>query len=495
MKMKLLANNRLNEYFKEIGILQSIQSLLRWDNDVMMPKGGATLRSEQLMYLSTKTYRCLNDPKLAELIFETESESLNEWEQANVALIKHQYLQNKAVDEALVKATTKASLACELNWRDAKINNDFKLFASPFKELLKLTKETAIRTGELFNLSPYDALLDSYDRGRSSIQIDSIFTNLESFLPNFIAEVKEKQKSQNIIPLSGDFSPEKQKELGLICMHALGFDLNRGRLDISAHPFSTGLSNDDVRITTRYDSKNFLSGLYGILHETGHALYEQNLPKSHPYQPVSRACGMTIHESQSLFVENQIGQTREFFEFIAPHITKLFGNHPSLNAENLYNIVSKITPSLIRVDADEVTYPAHVIIRYKLEKALLSGDLSVDELPLAWDAEMYKYLEIKPKNHSEGCLQDIHWACGAIGYFPTYTLGAMFAAQINHTLLESINKNELISAGNFKPIISWLEANVHSKGSKYSSNELITKASGSELDSNIFKQYLINKYL
>jgi len=492
---KLLANKKLAEYYKEIGILNSINSVLHWDNNVMMPSGGANLRSTQLTYLSTKLYQLLNNPELEDLISKAENEDSSDIEKANINLIKRQYNDNKSVDEKLLNALTKASLTCELNWREARKENNFKLFSQHFKELLKLTQEKAIRKGELENLSPYDALLDIYDFGRRSSEIDVIFADLESFLPNFISQVQEKQKSQEIIPLIGEFSIEKQKHLADICMNSLGFNLNHGRLDVSTHPFSTGFSPEDVRITTRYDEKSFLSGMYGVMHEAGHAIYEQNLPKKHPFQPVSNANGMTIHESQSLFVENQIGNRIEFFEFLDPHIKKLFGSHPSLTSNNLYNIASRVKPSLIRVDADEVTYPVHVIMRYNLERSLLSGDLPVDELPAAWDAEIYKYLKIKPKKYSEGCLQDIHWACGSIGYFPTYTLGAMFAAQLNHSISKDMNKEAYIKSGNFIPIINELKNKIHNHGSSLTSNELIMNATGSNLDSSIFKQYLQNKYL
>ena len=491
--MKLSANKELTEYYQKIGILQSITAVLSWDNSVMMPIGGAGLRGNQLTLLSGEIYRLSSCSKLGDLIANAENESLDSWQLANLNLIKRNYLYNKALDENLVKAFIKASLACELNWREARKTNDFKLFAKYFAEVLSLTQEKATRLAETFNIPKYDALLDLYDPGLKSAEVDIIFSDLEKFLPNFIAQVQEKQRP--IIPFTNDFSIEKQKELGNICMKALGYDLERGRLDVSTHPFSTGFSPDDVRITTRYQTSDFLSGLNGILHETGHALYEQNLSKKYPFQLVSNACGMTIHESQSLFIERQIGISKEFFTWMDPYIKSIFGNDESLSQKNLYNMVSKVKPSFIRVDADEVTYPAHIIMRYKLEKALLLGDLAIDDLPMAWNEESYKLLQIKPTNHSEGCLQDIHWSCGNLGYFPTYTLGAMFASQIEHTMSKSINIKELISKGEFKPIISWLNEKIHSQGCLFKSADLIQNATGSQLDSNIFKQYLSNKYL
>lgn len=491
----MTAYKKLEEHFKKIGTLNSIQALISWDNNVMLPKGGASGCAMQMTYLSSETYKLLNDSSLKILVEDASAENLNDLQKSNLEHIKYQYLCNKAVDEKFVKEKTNATLACELNWREARANNDFKSFSQHFKPLLELVQEEASRKGELLGLGSYDALLDGYDKGRRSSEIDVIFSDLEIFLPDFISQVQEKQKTRKIIPLNGDFSEEKQKELGLLCMEALGFDLNRGRLDVSLHPFSTGISSNDVRITTRYDKKSFISGLYGVLHETGHALYEQNLPKDPIFQPVSNHCGMTIHESQSLFVENHIGNSKEFFSWIMSQIIDKFGNHPSLTAENLYNITNKVSPSFIRVDADEVTYPAHVIMRYKLEKALLSGDLPIDELPTAWEEELYRLLKIKPKNFTEGCLQDIHWAWGAIGYFPTYTLGAMFASQLGSTMNKSMNNAELVIKGDLKPIIKWLKEKIHIHGSRYSSNELVINSTGESLNSDIFKQYLQKKYL
>ena len=487
------AYDNLNAIFREIGVLQSISSLAQWDNDVTMPKSSSPLKQEQMIFLSGQIYQRINNPEIADLI--AASENLNDWQKANLEIIKRKYLRNKAVDQNLVERTTKAALECELNWRDARKNNDFKLFAKHFSPLLKLIQETSAREAEVLNLSPYNALLDNYDLGRKSEEIDLIFADLEGFLPSFISEAKEKQKTKKIIPFNINFPIENQKNLGLACIKALGFDLDKGRLDISTHPFSCGFSPDDVRITTRYEENNFLSGLFGILHETGHGIYEQNLPRNYPFQPVSSACGMTIHESQSLFAERHLGITKEFFHWLEPLAIKEFGYNPALTADNLYNISTQVGGSLIRVDADEVTYPAHIIMRYKLEKALLSGELKIEDLPAAWDELSLKLLDEKPKNLQEGCLQDIHWAWGALGYFPTYTLGAMFAAQIDNYLRKNMDVSSLIKAGNFKPIIEWLNNNIHAYGSKYNASELIVKSTGSSLDLNIFKQYLSNKYL
>jgi carboxypeptidase Taq len=485
----------LSNIFREIGILRSISTLAQWDNDVTMPKGSHKLKQDQMMFLSDQIYQRLHSTKVNDLIHQAENENLNDWQADNLHQMKKQYLNNQALDQDLLSAITKATLECELNWREARANNDFKLFAKYFAPVLKLTQEISQRKAEMFKLSAYDALLDSYDPGRKSTEIDNIFADLEQFLPDFISHVKEKQSHQKIIPLSVNFPAEKQKNIGITCIKALGFDLEKGRLDTSTHPFSCSLSPDDVRITTRYEENNFLSGIFAILHETGHGIYNQNLPQDFIFQPAGEACGMTIHESQSLFIERHIGVTKGLFNWLAPYIAKEFGQDKSTQPENLYKLATQVGSSIIRVDADEVTYPAHILMRYKLEKAMLIGDLPIDDLPQAWDAESYRLLGKRPNNYQDGCLQDIHWAWGAFGYFPTYTLGAMFAAQINNYLNKIMDVDKLIQYGDFKPMIAWLNDNIHAYGSKYSADELIIKSTGSKLDANIFKQYLIAKYL
>lgn len=483
----------LSSIFKEIGILQSISALSQWDNDVFMPKKSFGIKQDQMVFLSAQIYQRLNNPKIEELI--ESCSNLDELQQANLAIIKKKYLRNKAVDQELVEKITKSALECELNWRDARKNSNFKLFALHFKPLLKLVQEMSAREAEALNLSPYNALLDSYDPGRTFEEIDVIFAEIEKFLPSLISQVREKQQSHNLIHFNSSFPVNNQENIGLMCMRAFNFDLDRGRLDISTHPFSVGLSPEDVRLTTRYEENNFLSGLFGVLHETGHGIYEQNLPLEDKYQPVAKACGMTIHESQSLFVERHIGITKNFFHWLEPILEKEFGSNEELKAKNLYKLVTKMDTSLIRVDADEVTYPAHILMRYKLEKALLSNDLQIDDLPQAWDEMSFKLFGSKPKNLAQGCLQDIHWAWGAIGYFPTYTLGAIFASQIDKHLRKNLDMDSLILKANYTPITDWLKDNIHNKGSKHSANDLIKKSVGSKLDVNVFKEYLIDKYL
>jgi carboxypeptidase Taq len=330
-----------------------------------------------------------------------------------------------------------------------------------------------------------------------SAEIDRIFAELGSFLPELIGRALEHQAAQPpVLPFEGPFPIPAQRALGLKFMAALGFEFDRGRLDISAHPFSGG-ATDDVRITTRYAEEDFGRALMGVLHETGHALYELGLPPDWRHQPVGSARGMALHESQSLLVEMQACRSRAFAEFSAPLIRAAFGvSGPAYEPENIYRAGIKVSRGLIRVDADEVTYPAHVVLRYRLERALLGGDLKLAELPGAWGDLMQELVGITPPDDRQGCLQDIHWPGGAWGYFPTYTLGAMIAAQLYQSALEATpGIGQAIEKGDFSGLLGWLRRNVHGKGSRYSTRDVLCQATGRPLDVGVFRAHLERRYL
>jgi len=364
------------------------------------------------------------------------------------------------------------------------------------KDVVGIVREVAKIKGEAFGCSPYDALLDQYDPGRKSAQLDKVFDDLSGFLPSFIKEVVEKQKSKKLTELKGPFPIEIQKNISRQLLDVVGFDLNHGRLDESHHPFCGGYPGD-IRITTRYDENDFTSALMGVVHEAGHAMYEAGLPEKWRGMPVGEARGMSVHESQSLLVEMQACRSKEFAKFLLPILKKEFDvKGKGWSAENLYGLFTKVEPSLIRVDADEVTYPAHVMLRYYIEKYIISGDMEVEDLPDAWSQGMEKFLGIKPTDDKDGCMQDIHWMDGTFGYFPTYTLGAIYAAQL-FAAAKSANKEVLpsIGKGDFSPLKDWLNKNIHQWGSKMPTDELIKKATGSELDLEVYKNHLKERYL
>lgn len=325
-----------------------------------------------------------------------------------------------------------------MTWRSARPASDFAAVAPKLKIVLDLTREMAAAKAEALGVTPYDALLDQYEPGGRADSIDMLFADLESVLPGLLGEVLEAQ-SRRPAPLrpAGPFPIETQKAVAARFMQTLGFDFTHGRLDVSAHPFCGG-SADDLRLTTRYDEDDFTQSFMGVLHETGHALYEQGLPADWRRQPVGKARGMSVHESQSLLMEMIACRSRAFATYAAPILRDAFGGSgPAWEAENLYRLNTRVKPDFIRVEADEVTYPAHVILRYRLERDLIAGRLEIEDLPEAWNEGMKRLLGLTVPDDRRGVLQDIHWYDGAFGYFPTYTLGAMTAAQLFQAACEA----------------------------------------------------------
>jgi len=324
-----------------------------------------------------------------------------------------------------------------------------------------------------------------------------VFDHLAQALPRLCARVVERQAAAGaVVRPRGPFPVERQKALGLAVMKTLGFDFAHGRLDTSLHPFCGGVP-DDVRITTRYDEADFIGALMGVIHETGHAQYERGLPAQWRYQPVGQARGMSLHESQSLLMEMQAGRSRAFLEHVAPLAREhLGGSGPGWDTDNFHRLYTQVKPGFIRVDADEVTYPAHVILRFRLERALIGGQMALADLPEAWNAGMQELLGIVPPSDREGCLQDIHWFDGAWGYFPTYTLGAMTAAQLFAAARAALpDLDDAIRVGDFAPLLGWLRANVHGHGSRLSTRELLVQATGRPLDPAVFERHLETRYL
>lgn len=376
-----------------------------------------------------------------------------------------------------------------------RFNDDFRGYCPTYAEMIALTREVATAKAEALGLAPYDAMLDGFDPGMRRDYIEPIFDDVREWLPPLVGEIIERQKSCPHLPLSADIPHVKQDALGRELMEALGYDLTRGRIDTSSHPFTGGVPGD-VRITTRYGEK-FTESLYGVLHETGHALYEQGLPSEWRGLPVGQARGMTLHESQSLFVEMQLASSPAFLHYLSGKIRDHFGvSGPAWEEKNLARALSRVERSTIRTSADEATYPLHILLRYELEQALLSGDLKVADLPIAWNEKMEKYLGITPPNDREGCLQDTHWPEGWIGYFPTYSLGAMTAAQLMAAARKDLpDMDSDLANGNLAPVMDWVKHNIHAQGSLHTTQELIENATGKPLDPGVFKKHLTERYL
>jgi carboxypeptidase Taq len=488
----------LEARFGRLGALGEAVSVLGWDNSAMMPSGGAGARAEQIATLEVVCHENLTDPAIGGLLDEAEGQNdLDHWQRANLAEMRRQWAHATAVPADLVEASSRAASACEMVWREARPANDFARVLPPLEQVLALTREVAAAKASVLGKSLYDALLDGYEPDGSTGEIDLLFAELAAFLPGCIAEALENQ-AVSAPPLApeGPFPIEAQRQVGLKLMGVLGFDFEHGRLDVSAHPFCGG-TPDDVRITTRYNEADFARAMMGVLHETGHALYERGLPKQWRRQPVGRARGMSMHESQSLLVEMQACRSQEFLEFAAPLLRDAFGGSgPAWDADNLYRLNTRVARSLIRVDADEVTYPAHVILRYRLEKAMIAGDLALKDLPGAWRDGMQELIGTASPTDTDGCLQDIHWYCGLWGYFPTYTLGAMTAAQLFDAATQAVPEiRPAIARGDFTPLLTWLRSNVHEHASSVSAQTLLTEATGNPLDGRVFRRHLETRYL
>ncbi len=493
------AYQHLQDRFRRLGALRDAESMLHWDLATMMPKGGSSARAEQLATLKTIRHGMLTAAEVSDWLAEAGEDmaALESWQGANLREMRRAHAHATALDAPLVEALSRATSACEAVWRDARADDDFPRVLPALKALLVLVRETAAAKAAALGLSPYDALLDEYEPDGRSADIDVIFADLAAFIPDFLVRAIDAQATRPaMVEPQGPFAIDNQRQLGIRLMELLGFDFHHGRLDVSLHPFCGG-TPDDVRITTRYREDDFRPALMGVMHETGHALYERGLPTSWRGLPVGDARGMAMHESQSLLIEMQVCRSREFLVFAAPLVREAFaGSGPAWDAENLYYHYTKVERGFIRVDADEVTYPAHVILRYELERAMIADSLDPEDLPQAWAAGLERLLGIVPPSNQLGCLQDIHWYDGAWGYFPTYTLGAMAAAQLFAAACATdANIRPGIARGDFAPLLTWLRANVHGLGSLLSTNDLLTHATGKPLTAEAFKSHLQRRYL
>jgi len=490
---------QLEAHFAELHQLGHAQAMLYWDEAVMMPRGGGLARGEALAALAALAHRTLTAPQVGDLLDAAEAgkDQPTEWQRANVRSMRRMHLRAVSLPEALVHATQIATMACQQIWRVARAENDWNAVAAPLTEVLALAREEAERLGDALKLSPYDALLDAYEEGTRAAEVAQLFDDLRGFLPDMIDRALGKQRKP--LPLPGTFPRKHQRKLGEEMMRALHFDFARGRLDVSHHPFCGGVP-DDTRITTRYSEDDFVESLMAVLHETGHALYQQGLPADWRRQPVGNCLGAAVHESQSLFVEMQVSRGRAFMEFAAPHLRQHLGGRQgdvAWSADNLHANAIQVARGLIRVDADELTYPLHIILRFELERALIAGDLAVADIPQAWNELMSKYLGLSTDgNYKDGCMQDVHWFSGLFGYFPTYTLGALMAAQWFSAARDALPDLERqIAAGEFAALVGWLRREIHGRGRLKTAPELLTEITGEPLSLGPFKAHLERRYL
>ncbi len=485
--------------FERLLKLNDAVRVLEWDNSAMMPAGGVEARSEQVATLRVMHHETLTAPETRDLIdaAAAEAPALDTWQRANIDEMRREWAHASAVPADLVEAHSKAVAICEMRWRKARPANDFKGLLPDLTRVLALTQQVGQAKSAALGLSLYDALLDEWEPGGRAADIDVLFDDLAAFLPGFIADaIAHQARLPAPVQPRGPFPAEQQRALATRLMARVGFDFEHGRLDTSTHPFCGGVP-DDVRITTRWNEADFATGLMGVLHETGHAMYERNLPATWRYQPVGRARGMSMHESQSLLVEMQASRSREFVAWLAGEARAAFaGDGPAWAPENFIRIYHRVQRGLIRVDADEATYPCHVILRYRLERAMLAGDLALADLPGAWAEGMQALVGVVPPDDRDGCLQDIHWPSGTWAYFPTYTLGAMTAAQLFAAAVKADSSiPAALGRGEFGPLMAWLRREVHGRASLLPTPELIKAATGRPLDVGFFKAHLKRRYL
>jgi carboxypeptidase Taq len=490
------AYQELSRTFLRLSRFGHLGAIAGVDMQTAMPAGGSRARGEAMAELSVFMHELLTDKRLGGLFTAAQQESLNDVEQANLKEMQRAWQQATLLPASLVEAKSLAGSRCEHAWRTQRPANDWQGFSANLKEVVKLSREEAQLRADALGVSRYDALLDVFEPGMTSAQLDQTFGDLKSWLPDLLQKVVAKQQQQTTLAPVGPFAIDAQKQLGLSLMATLGFDFNHGRLDVSAHPFCGGVP-EDVRITTRYNENDFLSAMMGVIHETGHARYEQNLPQQWRGQPVAHARSTAMHESQSLFMEMQLGRSREFLQHIQPEVIGLMGDQPALSSENFIRLTQRVKPGFIRVDADELSYPAHVILRYEIERALIEGEIDVDDIPALWDEKMQQSLGIDTRgNYRDGCMQDIHWTDGAFGYFPTYTLGAMYAAQLFQAVKRAIPQvSELIQQGELQPVFDWLQQNIWQHGSRFPTQQLLVNATGEGLNPDYFRQHLEQRYL
>jgi carboxypeptidase Taq len=492
------AYDRLTARFARIATIGECAAVLGWDSAVIMPQGGAAARGEQLAVLAGMAHAELVAPQTGDDLSAAEAAgSAGAWEAANLALMRHAYTRATAIPGDLVEATTRANSACEKVWREARKASDFNQVAPHLTEVLNLARQTASALGERLGMTPYDALMDGFQRGIGVADVTPVFADYEAFLRRALPQVEERQARQPT-PLrpEGPFPVATQEALCRMVSERLGLDYSHARLDRSAHPFSGGTPTD-VRITTRYQEPEFAQAVLAVIHETGHALYERGLPAAYARQPVGEAAGMAAHESQSLIVEMQACRSDAFLTWLGPELHKAFGGPGApYEAGNLGRMWRHVKRDFIRVEADEMTYPAHVILRFRLEQALISGDLSVADLPGAWNDGFRALLGITPPDVARGCLQDIHWYDGAFGYFPSYTLGAMAAAQLMAAARRAVPDLDAgLARGDLSPLLGWLRVNVHGVGSRLGFSDLLRQATGKPLDPGDFERHLTERYL
>lgn len=491
-------STNINLYDKYLSITQKAADLhyaaavLEWDQEVYMPPKGEQFRGRQLATLSTLAHEMVTSDEYGKLLNELSGMGLDDTQTANIRLSLEDYEKNKKLPSSFINELTQQTSASYNAWIKARKANNFELYAPELEKMIALKRKQAELYG--YEAHPYDALLDDYEKGATVAMLDPVFASLKKDLPPLMQKLQQLHFNDGFF--YREYPKQQQWEFSIQVLKKMGYDMEAGRQDISEHPFTTSFAPADVRVTTRVDEHNFASLLWSSIHEGGHALYEQGLPEGQYGLPLGAAASLSIHESQSRLWENCVGRSKEFWEYFYAQLQGYFPHTLSdITPEIFWQGANKVQPSLIRTEADEVSYHFHVMIRYEIEKALIDGTLNVNNLKQGWNDMYREYIGLTPKDDKTGVLQDIHWSHGSFGYFPTYSLGSFYAAQFFEQAQKDIaDLNDRIANGDFAPLLQWLRKNIHQYGRRYRSEELCKKVTGTGLSLASFMSYLRHKY-
>jgi len=492
----------LKEILLEIKKIQSVEALLHWDQETYMPEGSGDIRAEHISYLSTLAHRLHTGRKfrsrLEKLVDRETGEALDQKADKETRRLLYltwkDYRDSAALPSKFVEQLSAHESKSQQVWEKSRPEDNYEAFAPYLEKMIQLKKQEAEYYG--YETTPYDSLIDKYEPGMTTERITILFDEMRKSLVQLVQKIKNSGRVIDEKPLKKAFDVGVQWEFGMKVAEAMGFNLDHGRQDKSAHPFTTSFHPSDVRITTRLTENDFKSAFFSTVHETGHALYEQGLPAEDYGTPFGEPISYGFHESQSRLWENLVGRSKPFWHHFYPILKKYFKKPlKRVNPDRFYKMINTVTPSLIRVEADEVTYSLHIMLRFEIEKMLINESLSVKELPEVWNQKMEDYLGVRPTDFKDGVMQDVHWSMGAFGYFPTYALGNLFAVPImNRAQVEIPQSTDRIEAGELLPLREWLREKVHNKGRRLSSEDLIVELTGSPLSAKPFLDYLQTKY-
>jgi carboxypeptidase Taq len=479
---------------QKIADVQHALAVLEWDQETYLPEKGAAIRSRQMATLSGIAHEWLADPFLGRLLEELDGAvNLDAGQRRNVALSREDYDKNRKYPADFVEQLSLATSAAYHAWIQARRENDYRVFAPLLEKMVTLKRRQADLLG--YEAHPYDALADDFEKGTTVQMLDTIFSEVTGKLKVLVEAIGRAPAPDNSF-LHAPIARNSQWDFGLELLRAMGFDFSAGRQDISEHPFTTSFNSQDVRLTTRINTEDFADMVWSCIHEGGHGLYEQGLPAADYGLPAGEAASLAIHESQSRLWENNVGRSRAYWQHFYPRLQELFpAPFASVAPEAFYRAINKVQPSLIRTEADEITYHFHIMIRYELEKKLIAGELAVGDLKEAWNAMYHRYLGVEVPDDRRGVLQDVHWSHGSFGYFPTYSLGSFYAAQFFAAATKAISGLQAkIAAGQTAELLTWLRKNIHQFGRRYDARVLCERVTGEALDFRYFMDYVTAKY-